>query len=1350
MPLDNTIKKVLLIGSGAIVIGQAAEFDYSGSQALRALKEDGIEVVLINSNPATIMTDKIMADHIYIEPLTATTVKRIIEKEKPDSVLSSFGGQTGLNICMQLAKEGYFKQNGVRLLGASPETIDRAEDRELFKEMMNSINQPCVPSAVAESLEDSLKIADQLGYPIIVRPAFTLGGSGGGIAKNAIQMKEIARNGLELSPIHQILVEKSIYGWKEIEFEVLRDSIGNTIQVCAMENLDPVGIHTGDSIVVSPTVTLADKEFQMLRTAALNIVDELKMEGGCNVQFALNPDSFEYAVIEVNPRVSRSSALASKATGYPIAKVAAKIAIGYTLDEIKNAVTGKTYASFEPALDYIVVKMPKFPFDKFVYADRELNTQMKATGEVMSIGDSFEQALLKAVRGIEVKTNTLRIPKFSNYTKDQLKEVITTANDERIFAVYECIFKGVPVDEIFKLTLIDKWFLNKLKNIAEYEKEITNKNLTYDDYVKGKKLGFTDETLGLMCGSEIQFRLSPTYKMVDTCAGEFSATTPYFYATFNTEKEGAENEALKFIKSTEKKTIIVIGSGPIRIGQGIEFDYASVHCVFTLKELGYNVVLINNNPETVSTDFDTPDRLYFEPLCKEDVKHIIDIEKPVGVVVAFGGQTAIKLTNFLAENKIPLIASTRDCVDMAEDRERFEELLEKNNILRPQGSTVFTQEEALKTANELGYPLLIRPSYVLGGQNMIVAFSDDDVKEFMQIILSTKLENPILIDKYVSGTECEIDAIFDGEDILIPGIMEHIERAGIHSGDSIAVYPPVNIGDEMREVILETSKKLCKGLGVKGIANIQYIINNNQLYVIEVNPRASRTVPYLSKVTLIPIVDVATKVALGFKLKDLPYGTGLRKDMPYTAVKVPVFSFEKLVGADPHLGAEMKSTGEVLGIGRDLKEALFKGLLASNYKLKRKGGILITVKNQDKLEIVEIAKKFAKLGFVIYATNGTATVLKEAGLNVLSVSKIHESGVENTLTLINSGKIDYIISTSAKGRNPARDSVKIRRRATILKIPCLTSLDTANALGESLLGKYCETNTELVDITQMREDRMKIEFIKMQGIGNDYIYIDCFKQNIDSPESLAVRLSDRHFGIGGDGIVLICHSNVADAKMRMFNLDGSEGKMCGNAIRCVGKYLFDNGMVKSSDITIETLSGIKKLKIHTQNGLTSKVTVDMGRAEIQSSKIPVVSDKSEVIGVKTIIGGKEFEITCVSMGNPHCITFCNDLSNLKIQEIGTQFENAEIFPERVNTEFVRVENSKTLIMRVWERGSGETLACGTGACASVVASVLNGYCEEGEDVTVKLLGGELVINYTKERVLMTGEAQMVFKGIIEI
>ncbi|MCL2047698.1 MAG: carbamoyl-phosphate synthase large subunit [Defluviitaleaceae bacterium] len=1039
MPRDKAIKKVLVIGSGPIVIGQAAEFDYAGTQACRVLREDGIKIVLVNSNPATIMTDKNIADSIYIEPLTLTTIKRIIEKERPDSILSGLGGQTGLTLCMQLAHEGFLEKNGVRLLGSSPEAIDKSEDRQIFKETMMSIGQPVIPSVIANDVQTAVDFANETGYPIIVRPAFTLGGSGGGIAKDEAALRDIAENGLALSPISQILAEKSIAGWKEIEFEVMRDRAGNAIIVCSMENFDPVGVHTGDSIVIAPTVTLADKEYQMLRSASLAIIQALGVEGGCNCQLALHPHSFEYAVIEVNPRVSRSSALASKATGYPIAKVATKIAIGYTLDEIPNAVTGTTFAAFEPSLDYVAVKLPKWPFDKFVYAQKELGTQMKATGEVMAISDTFESAILKAVRGAELGLDGLDLPRLSDKTDAQICELLNTVTDQRLFVLYEAIKRGVSIDDLHIITKVDRWFLSGLYNIKAASVR------------RFPRLDGTAKQL--------------IYKMVDTCGGEFEAQTPYFYSIEN----GTENEALPFIQRSNKPRIIVLGSGPIRIGQGIEFDYACVHCVWTLRSIGYEVIVINNNPETVSTDFDTADRLYFEPLCLDDVMSIVDIEKPVGVIASFGGGTAIKLANKLHERGVKIIGTSADSIDICENRERFDSLLEQLGIKRPRGFSVTTEAEALSAAERLGFPVLMRPSYVLGGQNMIIAFSAEDIREYMKIILRQRQENPVLIDKYLEGREIEVDAICDGTDVLIPGIMEHIERTGIHSGDSIAVYPAANINAEMTASIFTITEKICKALDTRGLINIQYVLFDGEVYVIEVNPRASRTVPYISKVTGVPMCELATKVSLGESLRGLGYSSGIAKIPPYVAVKVPVFSFEKLAGLDTHLGPEMKSTGEVLGIGRNLDEALYKGLVAAGYKIElpcssKGAGVFLTVRDSDKAEIGDIAAKFAQLGFSLYATRGTARLLESRGFSVTAVEKIYKCAENNTATLLESGKINYIISTSERGRDPAFDDVKIRRKACTLGIPCLTSIDTATALVSSLLSGYGEDNTELVDI----------------------------------------------------------------------------------------------------------------------------------------------------------------------------------------------------------------------------------------------------------------------------------------------
>ncbi|MCL2352585.1 MAG: carbamoyl-phosphate synthase large subunit [Firmicutes bacterium] len=1328
MPLDRSIKKVLVIGSGPIVIGQAAEFDYAGTQACRVLREDGIEIVLANSNPATIQTDQHIADRIYIEPLTLATVKRIIEKERVDSVMSGMGGQTGLTLSMQLAKSGFLKKNGARLLGSSPEAIDKAEDRKIFKETMQNIGQPVIPSVIANDVDAAVEFAGTEGYPLIIRPAFTLGGTGGGIADNEAQLREIARNGLSLSPIHQVLVEKCVSGWKEIEFEVMRDRAGNAVTICSMENFDPVGVHTGDSIVVAPAVTLSQKEYGMLRSAALAIINELGVEGGCNIQFALHPESFEYAVIEVNPRVSRSSALASKATGYPIAKVATKIAIGYNLDEIVNAVTGTTFASFEPAIDYLAVKLPKWPFDKFVYAKKELGTQMKATGEVMAIEDCFERGILKAVRGAEIGLSDLNLPRLADKTDGEIRKALRSVTDQRLFVVYEALKRGVGVDEIFDITKIDRWFLHCLKNLAE---------------------GKTDT------------RPKPVvYKMVDTCAAEFEARTPYFYSVRN----GTENEALPFIEksaASKKERIVVLGSGPIRIGQGIEFDYACVHCVWSLKKLGYEVIVINNNPETVSTDFDTADRLYFEPLCADEVMDVINIEKPVGVIVAFGGGTAIKLTKKLHERGVTIIGTSADSIDICEDRDRFDRLLERLNIRRPAGLGVMTEQEALDAAGKLGYPVLMRPSYVLGGQNMIIAFSPEDISEYMRIILSSKQDNPVLIDKYLSGREIEVDAICDGTDVLIPGIMEHIERTGIHSGDSIAVYPAADIDDALASQIFEVTKKMCMALDVRGLVNIQYVLYHNEIFVIEVNPRASRTVPYISKVTGVPMCDLATRVSVGATLRSLGYSSGIAKTPPYVAVKVPVFSFEKLTDVDTLLGPEMKSTGEVLGIGKNLEEALYKGLAAAGYRMHKRGGVFVTVRDSDKTEITDIARKFAETGFDLYATKGTASLLRRNNLRVETVNKIHECPTDNTYTLLESGKISYIISTSTRGRNPAMDDVKIRRKACTLGIPCLTSIDTANALADSLLSGYNETNTELIDLNDMRTERMNIRFTKMQSCGNDYIYINCLAADaaVNSPESLAVLLSDRHYGVGGDGVILILPpvSPEADARMRIFNVDGSEGGMAGNGIRCIAKFLYDGGLVNKRLMKIETRSGVKELSVATRNGLVSSVKVNMGKAELASDRVPVdvsglpgAEPGGAVVNRRAAVGGAEYFITCVSMGNPHCVVFLDDAESLDLRDIGPKFENDPLFPDRVNAEFVEVMSRDTLKVRVWERGNGATLASGTGACAAAVAAVLNGYCEKGQDITVQLPGGDLVINYTDEAVFMTGDCKKVYEGVVEI
>jgi len=1056
MPKRQDVKKVLVIGSGPIIIGQAAEFDYAGTQACRALKEEGIEVVLVNSNPATIMTDTNIADKVYIEPLCLDVLKKIIIEEKPDSVHPTLGGQTGLNLAMEIAETGFLEEHGVKLLGTATEAIKMAEDRQSFKDTMERIGEPCIASEVVTTVEDALAFAKKIGYPVIVRPAYTLGGTGGGIAENVEELKEIATNGLRLSRVTQVLIEKCIAGWKEIEYEVMRDGKGNVITVCNMENIDPVGVHTGDSIVVAPSQTLADKEYQMLRTAALKIISELGIEGGCNVQFALHPTSFEYGVIEVNPRVSRSSALASKATGYPIAKVATKIAIGYGLDEIQNAVTGKTYACFEPTLDYVVVKIPKWPFDKFVKAKRTLGTQMKATGEVMSISSSFEAALMKAIRSLELGIFTLEQDMYTKMETDVIMEKLKDINDERLFVIAEALRRNVSVEEICRITKIDEFFVSKFKKIVEMEeklKECTLTSLTVDMIRRAKKMGFTDAAIAKFAGCDRkdiyrrrkEIGICATYKMVDTCAAEFDAVTPYYYSTYDERCE---------VRESDKEKILVIGSGPIRIGQGIEFDYCSVHSVWALEELGYETIIANNNPETVSTDFDTADRLYFEPLTYEDVENIVETEKPKGAIVQFGGQTAIKLTKALNEMGVKIFGTEPKYVDAAEDREKFDAILEEVGIPRPQGKTVFTLKEALEAANELQYPVLVRPSYVLGGQGMEIAYNDKDVEEFMEIINRVKQEHPILIDKYMMGKEIEVDAICDGEDILIPGIMEHLERAGVHSGDSISVYPTQTIDSKIKEVIIDYTKRLAKALHVVGLINIQYVLYNNTVYVIEVNPRSSRTVPYISKVTGIPMVNLATKIMMGKKLKDFKYGTGLYREADYVSVKVPVFSFEKLHDVDISLGPEMKSTGEVLGIAKTFPEALYKGITAAGIKLpKKSGGILMTVRDTDKLELVNLAAEFEKLGFELYGTGKTANMLNKHGIATNAVKKI-DDGSPNILDLIQSGKISMVINTATKGRKPERDGFKIRRKSVESSIPCITSLDTAKAIIKCLkLGK---------------------------------------------------------------------------------------------------------------------------------------------------------------------------------------------------------------------------------------------------------------------------------------------------------
>ena len=1064
MPKNPDVKKVMVIGSGPIVIGQAAEFDYAGTQACRSLKEEGVEVILVNSNPATIMTDRDIADRVYIEPLTVKVLEQLIEKEKPDSILPTLGGQAGLNLGMELDESGFLAAHNVKLLGTTSQTIRKAEDRQEFKDTMEKIGEPCAPSLVVKNIEDGVVFAKQIGYPVVLRPAYTLGGSGGGIAQTPMELEEILANGLRLSRVGEVLVERCIAGWKEIEYEVMRDSAGNCITVCNMENIDPVGVHTGDSIVVAPSQTLSDKEYQMLRSAALNIIDELQITGGCNVQFALHPVSFEYCVIEVNPRVSRSSALASKATGYPIAKVAAKIALGYTLDEIKNAITGKTYASFEPTLDYCVVKLPRLPFDKFITAKRTLTTQMKATGEVMSICNSFEGALMKAIRSLEQHVDCLMSYDFSELSVEELKERLKKVDDQRIYVIAEAIRKGIDYDTIHEITMVDHWFIDKIAIIVEMEQALVKGPLTPELLREAKRIEFPDTVISRLTGipaEEIKQQrydngIVASYKMVDTCAAEFEASTPYYYSVY-----GGENEA---VETNARKKVLVLGSGPIRIGQGIEFDYCSVHATWAFSREGYETVIVNNNPETVSTDFDIADKLYFEPLTPEDVENVVNMEHPDGAVVQFGGQTAIKLTESLMKMGVPILGTSAENVDAAEDRELFDEILEECGIPRPSGGTVYTAEEAKAVANRLGYPVLVRPSYVLGGQGMQIAISDTEVEEFMEIINRIAQDHPILVDKYLQGKELEVDAVCDGTDILIPGIMEHIERAGVHSGDSISVYPAQTISEGVKATIAEYTRKLAKSLHVIGLINIQFIVVDEDVYVIEVNPRSSRTVPYISKVTGIPIVDLATEVIIGKKIRDLGYEPGLQPEAGYVAIKMPVFSFEKIRGAEISLGPEMKSTGECLGIAETFNEALYKAFLGAGIDLPRHKQMIITVKDADKGEAIDIARRFEKLGYIIYATRSTAAALKEAGIKARQVNKINQES-PTVMDLILGHRIDLVIDTPTQGRDKSRDGFLIRRTAIETGVNCLTSLDTARALVGSLETKSNELS--LIDIAKL-------------------------------------------------------------------------------------------------------------------------------------------------------------------------------------------------------------------------------------------------------------------------------------------
>ena len=1066
MPRNQDIKKVLVIGSGPIIIGQAAEFDYAGTQACRSLKEEGLEVVLLNSNPATIMTDKDIADRVYIEPLTTEVVEQLILKEQPDSVLPTLGGQAGLNLAMELEEAGFLKEHNVRLIGTTAETIKKAEDRLEFKATMEKIGEPVAASLVVENVEDGVAFAAKIGYPVVLRPAYTLGGSGGGIAHNVVELEEILANGLRLSRVGQVLVERCIAGWKEIEYEVMRDSKGNCITVCNMENIDPVGVHTGDSIVVAPSQTLGDKEYQMLRTSALNIISELNITGGCNVQYALHPETFEYCVIEVNPRVSRSSALASKATGYPIAKVAAKIALGYTLDEIKNAVTKKTYASFEPMLDYCVVRMPRLPFDKFISAKRTLTTQMKATGEVMSICDNFEGALMKAIRSLEQHVDSLMSYDFTALSREEILEKLEIVDDRRIWLIAEAIRKGISYDEIHNITKIDKWFIDKIAILVEMEQALKTQELTPELLKEAKRIEFPDNVIARLTGkSERQIHdmrhengIVAAYKMVDTCAAEFAAETPYYYSVFGSQNEVEETSG--------KKKVLVLGSGPIRIGQGIEFDFCSVHCTWAFAKEGYETIIVNNNPETVSTDFDIADKLYFEPLTPEDVESIVDLEKPDGAVVQFGGQTAIKLTESLMKMGVPILGTAAEDVDAAEDRELFDEILAQCNIPRPKGDTVFTAEEAKEVANRLGYPVLVRPSYVLGGQGMQIAINDHDIDEFIGIINRIAQDHPILVDKYLQGKEIEVDAVCDGEDILIPGIMEHIERAGIHSGDSISVYPAQSISEVTKRKIEEYTKRLAKALHVIGMINIQFIVCGEEVYVIEVNPRSSRTVPYISKVTGIPIVPLATQVIIGHKLKELGYTPGLQKEADYIAIKMPVFSFEKIRGADISLGPEMKSTGECLGIAKTFNEALYKAFLGAGVNLPKYKNMIMTVRDDDKPEAVEIGRRFRALGYRIFATRGTADYLNEHGVKAIAIKKIEQES-PNLMDLILGHQIDLVIDTPPQGADRSRDGFLIRRNAIETGVNVLTAMDTANALVTSLENTDIRQLT-LIDIAKIK------------------------------------------------------------------------------------------------------------------------------------------------------------------------------------------------------------------------------------------------------------------------------------------
>ena len=1358
MPKRTDIKSVMVIGSGPIVIGQAAEFDYSGTQACRVLREEGIRVILVNSNPATIMTDPEMADATYIEPIATPILEQIIAKERPDALLPTLGGQTALNAAMALGEAGVLKKYNVELIGASLEAIDRGEDRELFKKVVDEAGAESARSDIAHSIEEVDKIAEKFGYPLVVRPSFTMGGLGSGIAHNEEELHRIAGAGIHYSPTDEVLIEEGIEGWKEFELELMRDRNDNVVVVCPIENVDPVGVHTGDSITVAPCFTLTDREYQKLRDIGIAIIRGVGVDtGGCNIQFAVHPDTGRIIVIEMNPRVSRSSALASKATGFPIAKIATKLALGYTLDEIRNDITQSTPASFEPTIDYVVTKVPRFAFEKFPGADPTLTTSMKSVGEAMALAGNFQESLGKAMRSIDKRHMGFNWDgeKPSAEEVAELLEAIHTPTEHRYLQLMRAIWGGATLEQVFAATKIDPWFLKQIFLINETAMTVREaETLTPRLLKKAKLAGLSDVQVAHLRGlgdegentiRELRwtYGLRPVYKTVDTCAAEFDAQTPYFYASAD-----ARCEARTFPRSG-KPVVMVLGSGPIRIGQGIEFDYSSVHCVWTLKAMGYDVVIVNNNPETVSTDYDTADRLYFEPLTAEDVLQIIDVEQPVGVVVAFGGQTAIALTQTLDRHGIRILGTSAEGIDIAEDRERFDELLERFHISRPKGMGVQTLPEALHAAQTLGYPVLLRPSYVIGGQNMKIVHDDAEVTTYMQRILAQGIDNPVLVDKYMMGTELEVDVISDGTDVLIPGIMEHIERAGVHSGDSIAVYPPYNLNDMMTDKIVDSSRKLALALGTKGLVNIQYLIWENELYVIEVNPRASRTVPYISKVTGVPMVDVASRVMLGAPLAGLGYGTGLHPIPPYYAVKVPVFSFEKLGDVNAYLGPEMKSTGEVLGLGKTMQEALFKGLTSAGMVVGQhpdgRHGVFVSVDTHDLGEIVSLAKKLDDLHFALYATEETAAAIARLGIDVVTVDGIRES--DHAFALLESGCIDYIVYTGALKDATMDDYIALHRRALQLGIPCFTSLDTANALADIIASRYNERNTELVDINHMRTERQSLKFAKMQATGDDYIYVENFDGHITCPESLCIPLCSRHRGIGGYGIVLIEHSDVADAKMRVFNRDGSAGGMGGNAIRCVAKYLYDNGIVPRDDLTIEAGGLVHRLHLYTRFGTVGLVTVDMGKPAFEPANVPVMLEGERVIDRPVTIAGGEYRITCLSMGNPHCVVFADRVDEVDVAHLGPQFEHADIFPARTNTEFIRVVNRTTIKMRVWERGNGETRACGTGACAAVVAATENGLCPKGEPITVKVSGGDLIVTYDDDGVRLTGNAELAFTGV---